>query len=228
MSSYVYECETCGEQQSYYRAMAHRGRGVKCRCGAVATLCTTLKDGAPVPASDVLSLRLATSDDLPAVNALIERAVDTWALSERVKRLAKPTYRYDGIDLRFEELLIAASATVPLGVAAWSGTEPDTSLVRTALLHGLFVEPAHHGERIGAALFRLVRQRAAQAGFQSLVARVQRDAEGFFDRQGMTLWGSPTGAVYPHRYRMDLPGSPGVPGPLSALPSAPLALPGST
>jgi hypothetical protein len=52
-------------------------------------------------------LRQAAAADLDAVNAVIERAVMTWQLPERVKRLAMPSYRYGPHDLAHLHLVVA-------------------------------------------------------------------------------------------------------------------------
>ena len=46
-----------------------------------------------------LNLRPAAPDDLEEVNQVIEAAVMTWDLTERVKRLSLPSYRYNAHDL---------------------------------------------------------------------------------------------------------------------------------
>lgn len=44
------------------------------------------------------TLRQGTPADLDAVNQLISRAIATWTLSDRVKRLSLPSYQYDAVD----------------------------------------------------------------------------------------------------------------------------------
>ena len=62
--------------------------------------------------SSQLELRLATSVDLGGVNAVVERAVMTWKLPERVKRLAMPSYRYAGCDLKYLHIVVAEDTVV--------------------------------------------------------------------------------------------------------------------
>ena len=65
-------------------------------------------------------LRPANADDLSAVNAVIESAVMTWKLPERVKRLAMSTYLYTAHDLEHLHLMLAEDrAAAIVGVAAW-------------------------------------------------------------------------------------------------------------
>ena len=63
--------------------------------------------------------------DLETVNALIERAIDSWNLPERVKRLSLPLYHYHEHDLEFLELVVAdVEAGGIVGVAAWETADP--------------------------------------------------------------------------------------------------------
>ena len=61
-------------------------------------------------ASIAIWLRPATQVDLAAINAVIERAVMTWQLPERVKRLTLPSYRYSAHDLEHLHIVIAEDA----------------------------------------------------------------------------------------------------------------------
>ena len=66
------------------------------------------------------ALRPATPTDLDAINAVIERAVMTWNLPHRVKRLTLPSYRYNAHDLDHLHMVLAGDAGhAVLGVAAW-------------------------------------------------------------------------------------------------------------
>jgi hypothetical protein len=70
--------------------------------------------------SSQLELRTAMGVDLDPVNAVIERAVMTWKLPERVKGLAMSSYRYTGYDLKCLHLVVAVdSAFGVVGAAAW-------------------------------------------------------------------------------------------------------------
>ena len=62
--------------------------------------------------SSQLELRLAIDADLGTVNAVIERAVMTWKLPERVKRLAMPSYRYAGYDLKYLHIVVAEDSAI--------------------------------------------------------------------------------------------------------------------
>jgi hypothetical protein len=70
--------------------------------------------------SSQIDLRPADKADLDAVNQIIERAVKTWNLPERVKRLALPTYLYTEHDLKHLHIMLADySAAGVIGIAAW-------------------------------------------------------------------------------------------------------------
>ena len=72
-----------------------------------------------------ISLRPATLDDLPAINRVIEAAVMTWDLPERVKRLSLPSYRYDAFDFDHLQMVVAEDATgQPVGLASWEAADP--------------------------------------------------------------------------------------------------------
>ena len=54
-----------------------------------------------------INIRPANEDDLDAINGVIEAAVMSWQLPERVKRLALPSYRYNAMDLKYFSLAVA-------------------------------------------------------------------------------------------------------------------------
>ena len=148
--------------------------------------------------------------DLPAANAVIERAVMTWDLPERVKRLALPTYRYDAHDLDHLVLTLAVSAEDRvLGVAAW---EPAAARDcppgrRALLLHGIYVDPEAHRRGLGSTLLAAADGAARGQGLDGLLVKAQRGAEGFFLKTGFTrLAVQDPQRDYPHRLWRDLAG----------------------
>lgn len=159
----------------------------------------------PEPAA---SLRPASSADLEAVNALVERAVMTWQLPERVKRLALPSYRYHPHDLAHLELMLATDAAGRiLGVAAWEAAAPrDNPAGRQGLLlHGLYVDPTHQGLGVGTALLRAAATAARRQGHDGLLVKAQPDAAGFFAACGLTaLTAENPDREYAHRYWLSL------------------------
>lgn len=132
-------------------------------------------------------LRQVLPEDLTAVNAVIERAVMTWDLAPRVKRLSLPLYRYDRQDLdTFDALLARSPDERVLAVAAWGPADPgDVPEGRIGIqIHGLYVEPGHHGGGLGTRLLRSVEGSAAEQGADGLLVKAQRGAEGFFLSRG--------------------------------------------
>lgn len=140
------------------------------------------------PPLAAVRLRRAEAADLPALNAVIERAVMTWNLPERVKRLGLATYRYQAHDLAHLRIVLAEDAgRAIVGVAAW---EPAASRDvpaerRGLLLHGLYVEPAHARRGIGSRLLEAALEAAREQGCDGLLVKAQRDAVGFFAARGM-------------------------------------------
>ena len=138
--------------------------------------------------SKSLSLRLASLSDLRTVNGLIERAIDTWGLPERVKRLCMPLYRYCEYDLECLELVVAeAEGSAIVGVAAWEQADPgDVPVGQIALLlHGIYVAPDQHRNGIGTRLFEAAEKAAASRGFDGVLVKAQPGAEHFFRARGL-------------------------------------------
>jgi GNAT superfamily N-acetyltransferase len=145
---------------------------------------------ADLPHEVVRRVRRATLSELDAMNAVVARAIGTWDLAERVKRLVLPLYRYDAVDFRDFEILVAVDAPGVVGVAAWqmsreaseaSGDEPS------ACLHGLYVDPEVQHCGIGTELLECAESQASREGCRALWTRAQRDAEAFFLRRGLLL-----------------------------------------
>lgn len=150
------------------------------------------------------TLRLAHADDLAALNGVIERAIMTWRLPERVKRLSLPSYRYHPHDLDHLHLVVAENADrVIIGVAAWQTAHPRD--LRTGqhglLLHGLYVDPAYQRRGVGARLLEAVDTAAQAQGFDGVLAKAQADAVAFFEASGwQRLPIEDPKRDYPHRF----------------------------
>ena len=126
--------------------------------------------------------------DLEAINRVIESAVMTWHLPDRVKRLSLPCYRYDSVDLDHFDIVLAKHGMKNIiGIAAWEQADakelPAGS--RALSLHGLYVHPSHHQQGIGSILFRVVEEAVCNRGFDGLLIKAQQGANGFFISQGM-------------------------------------------
>lgn len=154
------------------------------------------------------TLRPAARADLPAINGIVERAVMTWTLAERVKRLSLPSYRYHAHDFLHMQGIVAEDSTGTLrGVAMWDESDPrDTPAgQRGLLLHGLYVDPAHQREGIGSRLLDAAAEAARIGGHDGLLVKAQADTCGFFATRGLErLPVNDPARDYPHRYWLPL------------------------
>lgn len=158
--------------------------------------------------SSQLELRMAMGVDLDPVNAVIERAVMTWKLPERVKRLAMPSYRYTGYDLKRLHIVVAVDSAIGIvGVAAWEpAAVHDCPQGRRGMqLHGIYVDPAQQQRGVGGRLLAAAGTAAQEEGYDGLLVKAQADADRFFERQGLQkLPLLHPDRDYPHRYWLDL------------------------
>jgi GNAT superfamily N-acetyltransferase len=133
-------------------------------------------------------IRAALAADLDAINRVVEKAVMSWDLPERVKRLALPSYRYTESDLNHFEVVVAeVEAEEIIGVAAWEQADPtDIPAGCTGvMLHGIFVDPGYHRRGIGGRLFGVTENAVRRLEADGLLVRAQKDANGFFISRGM-------------------------------------------
>ena len=152
-------------------------------------MCDEVKNHSDLQSGNV-SLRPANRDDLAALNKVIERAMQTWNLPERVKRLALPTYLYNEHDLQHLHIELAVDSECGVvGVAAWEAAAvrdcPDG--FRGLLLHGLYVAPEKQCRGTGGRLLQAATAAARKQGYAGLLVKAQAVAEGFFSSQGLLL-----------------------------------------
>lgn len=149
-------------------------------------------------------IREALAADLSAINVVVERAVMTWRLPERVKRLALPSYRYHAYDLRHQRMLVAAPSDGDIvGVVALEEADPrDLPHPHTGLLlHGLYVEPGWQCRGIGTRLIEAAYAICRETGHDGLLVKAQPDAAAFFQTRGMQrLAVKDPDRDYPYRY----------------------------
>jgi GNAT superfamily N-acetyltransferase len=149
-------------------------------------------------------LRRGTIGDLEGCNAVIDAAVSTWPLPERVKRLSLPIYRYDAHDLAHLELRVAEELDGRIvGLAAWEPAAPEDvpQGEQGLLLHGIYVAPDRQRSGIGALLIAAAADAARVAGFDGVLVKAQPSAEGFFKASGLEpLPVLNADRDYPHRF----------------------------
>jgi GNAT superfamily N-acetyltransferase len=149
-------------------------------------------------------LRPASPFDLLTVNGLIESAIHTWELPERVKRLCVPLYRYSEHDLDCLDLVVAEAERIGIvGVAAWEEADPgDAPAGHSALLlHGLYVAPDQHRKGVGTRLFEAAEMAASVRGFDGVLVKAQPGAGDFFRALGLErVPVQDCSRDYPHRF----------------------------
>ena len=156
--------------------------------------------------SGELNVHKAELQELDAINRLIERAIATWDLPERVKRLALPTYRYTPLDLETLTILAGYQGSTLVGVAAWGPVQ--SGALPGLMLHGLYVDPQCWGSGIGTALLNRVERAARERGFARLTVKAQPGARAFFLRHGFQAATAADAGDYAHRLSKPLSPEP--------------------
>ena len=161
--------------------------------------------------------------DLAEINDVIERSIQSWPTTERLKRLAMAPLQYRQPDLQDFEFLLCYKAHACLGIAAW---QPDTPLTlqktqgsavaeggknaaNAVLLHGLFVCAQVQACGIGGLLLDELTRQARQRHFAGVFVRAERFSTGYFEHKGFHQLNDGeelglTPADYPHRFLMDV------------------------
>jgi len=135
-----------------------------------------------------IDIRPAGQADLEAINRVIEAAVMTWHLTNRVKSLSLPVYRYDNVDLDHLDIVLAEDGRQNIiGIAAWEQADAKALPAgsKALSLHGIYVDPSHHQQGIGSKLFRVVEEAVCKRGFNGLLLKAQQGSNGFFISQEM-------------------------------------------
>lgn len=132
-----------------------------------------------------VSMRQAHKADLEAINGVIDAAIMTWDLPERVKRLSLSSYHYTEIDLSHYEIQVAVQDDHIIAVLAWDKEPHRVQQQRGLLLHGIYVHPdrQHHG--IGTQLFQEAEKAVEEQQLDGLLVKAQKDAEAFYIARGM-------------------------------------------
>ena len=196
MAMYSYECIDCGEITEVHRNPEHRRMSPRCRCGGTTALRMAANQEVSRSARSGVAIRRARLNDTSAINAVVDSAIDSWPISERVKRLVRPLYQYDNVDLQNYDLIVAdQSDHAIVGVAAWSAGKPSPD--GTACLQGLFVDAAWHRRGVGVALLEAVVGQAGVRGSGRLALRATRSAENFFLYHGFRPDADEPALLYP-------------------------------
>lgn len=127
------------------------------------------------------------ASDLCAINRIVEQAVSSWGLPERVYRLTKPLLAYSGTDLNFMRAVLVLNAELnAIGTALWEtgGLESAAKQTSPLFLHGLYILPEFQRQGIGTRLIDHVSRYARQAGYNGIEIKAWRDSEPFFLRLG--------------------------------------------
>lgn len=129
----------------------------------------------------------AKQSDLDNINHVIEAAIMTWDLPERVKRLSLASYFYNEQDLKHFEIVVAIQDEKIVAVASWEPADTKDSPQDKSglLLHGLYVHPEIQGQGVGQKLFQKAVNAAQSKGLSSLLVKAQANAIDFFVQQGM-------------------------------------------
>ena len=133
-------------------------------------------------------IRPIVVEDLNNINRVIEAAVMSWNLPERVKRLSLSSYLYTLFDLDHFEFKVAKDEQQKIvAVAAWEQADnKDTPARQTALLlHGIYVDPTYHRKGIGHQLFQCAEESVRGKKYDGLLVKAQEDANEFFISEGM-------------------------------------------
>ncbi|TNF36725.1 MAG: GNAT family N-acetyltransferase [Gammaproteobacteria bacterium] len=138
--------------------------------------------------SSSLTLRQASVSDLHEINRIIEAAIMTWPLPDRVKRLSLPSYKYSELDLKYLTIMVAETTEGEMaGVAAWQlADSKDLPKNKTALLlHGIYVDPSMHRQGIGTRLFKAAEDAADELQLNGLLVKAKVGSEEFYKVHGM-------------------------------------------
>ena len=134
-----------------------------------------------------LKIRSANKDDLNTINQVIEMAIKTWKLPERVKRLALPSYHYNEVDLAHYSIVLAEIDGRIIGVVAWdTALHEGPASKKALLLHGIYVHPEYQRRGVGKQLFDAAEDAARANKTDGIMVKAQIDAEGFYQSQGLS------------------------------------------
>jgi len=135
-----------------------------------------------------LHIRAARLNELQEINHVIESAVMSWDLPERVKRLSLSSCQYDEQDLMHMKLFVSVNSQEKItGMYALDEADPrDVGKDESALLlHGIYIKQESQRQGIGNVLFTHAQDQICSANKTGMLVRAQPSAVGFFYSQGM-------------------------------------------
>ena len=138
----------------------------------------------PPPGVDINRLDL---ERLDTVNRVVEKAVGTWSLAERVRRLVLPSLLYHEIDLQHMRFLVLDDEEgEAAAVAVWeeASFEGENQSARSVQLHGLYVLPRWQRQGLGSSLLEFVSLWTGRRDIAGITARAWRESEPFFRLNG--------------------------------------------
>jgi predicted N-acetyltransferase YhbS len=131
------------------------------------------------------NIRTAQKADLDTINRVIDAAIMTWDLPERVKRLSLPSYHYNEVDLNHYEIYIALAGARIVGVVAWDREPHRVAQQQGLLLHGIYVHPDNQRQGLGTQLFHEAEKSVTAQQLDGILVKAQKDAETFYLSRGM-------------------------------------------
>jgi N-acetylglutamate synthase-like GNAT family acetyltransferase len=137
-----------------------------------------------------IKTRKANQNDLDKINEVVATAIDTWNLTERVKRISLPLYRYQQHDLNHLQTMVVEGAdNCILGIAALEQSDPGglPDEGSSATLQGLYVDPDHHHMGVGSLLLQNIEEIAMANAAEGLLVKAQPEAISFFEGHGFKL-----------------------------------------
>jgi N-acetylglutamate synthase-like GNAT family acetyltransferase len=141
---------------------------------------------------------------LEKVNAIIDAAIATWNLPDRVKRLSTPLLRYQDHDLDHMSLILAEGPLSDvIGIAACESANSDETPRGTdaLFLHGIYVAPHLHRSGVGSRLLKAAERTASEQFVDGLLVKAQPSAAGFFLARGFEpVSVEDCARDYPHRF----------------------------
>ncbi len=126
-------------------------------------------------------------DRLDVVNDIVEEAVSSWGIADRVRRLILPSLLYNEVDLQHMRfLLLDDEGGKAVAVAIWEeiGGTDTSSRTRKVQLHGLYVRPRWQRQGLGAGILEFVGLWVGMHGLDGITVRPWRESEAFFRRHG--------------------------------------------